>query len=102
MTTGTETGPWHHRSSPMLKSGCEVLLQIPITYFMPDPLVVVVAEQLSLNGRGADGVGVKRATIYGGYSPRSGRPGFESQTQRHLPNVSPSLYPSFLSTYCQK
>ncbi|MED6243762.1 hypothetical protein ATANTOWER_026395, partial [Ataeniobius toweri] len=46
--------------------------------------------------RGADGVGVKRATIYGGYSPRSGRPGFESR--RHLPNVSPS----FLSAYCQK
>ncbi|MEQ2225133.1 hypothetical protein ILYODFUR_014406 [Ilyodon furcidens] len=28
-----------------------------------------------------DGVGVKRATIYGGYSPRSGCPGFESQTR---------------------
>ncbi|MED6258700.1 hypothetical protein ATANTOWER_011146 [Ataeniobius toweri] len=47
---------------------------------------------------GADGVGVKRTTTYGGYSPRSGRPRFESRTRQHLPNVSPS----FLSAYCQK
>ncbi|MEQ2286097.1 hypothetical protein AMECASPLE_038647 [Ameca splendens] len=52
--------------------------------------------------RGADSVGVKCATIYGGCSPRSGRPRFESWTWQHLPNVSPSLYPSFLSAYCQK
>ncbi|MEQ2240467.1 hypothetical protein ILYODFUR_015246, partial [Ilyodon furcidens] len=41
-------------------------------------------------------------TLYGSYSPRSGRPGFESRTRRHLPNVSSSLYPSFLSACCLK
>ncbi|MEQ2278597.1 hypothetical protein AMECASPLE_000535, partial [Ameca splendens] len=72
----------------------------------PNESSIVINEQFDendpLKGRGADGAGVKRATIYGGYSPRSGRPGFESRTQQHLPNVSPSLYPSFLSASCQK
>ncbi|MED6278873.1 hypothetical protein CHARACLAT_028484 [Characodon lateralis] len=67
----------------------------------------IAPQSLWLHGKvdyicGADGVGVKRATTYGGYSPRSGRPRFKSRTLRHLPNVSPSLYPSFLSAYCQK
>ncbi|MEQ2284694.1 hypothetical protein AMECASPLE_024185 [Ameca splendens] len=46
---------------------------------MPEFLSGIAPQSLWLHGKmgyicGADGVGVKRATTYGGYSPRSGRP----------------------------
>ncbi|MEQ2281465.1 Protein dgcr6 [Ameca splendens] len=54
---------------------------------------VEVRSKIPISGRGADGVGVKRATMCRGYSPQSSCPGFKSRSGRHLPNVSPLATP---------
>ncbi len=46
--SGRETGPQHHRSSPILHSGHEVLFCILIFCVPPDPLRVFVAKNLYL------------------------------------------------------
>ncbi|KAK5616654.1 hypothetical protein CRENBAI_003062 [Crenichthys baileyi] len=76
--------------------------EIPRTSSQLCPVLLLLLQKDPVYRSATDGVGVKRATIYRGYSPRSGCPGFEFRTRRHLPNVSPSLYPSLLSAYCQK